>query len=363
MKQASFDPKGMRRALVIKLRHHGDVLLSSPVFSVLKAQIPECEVDALVYSETAPMLEGHPAISQVLTIDRQWKSRPLFSQLRYEVERLLELRRRSYDLIVHLTEHWRGAWIARACRPLWAVAPTVRGRPRYWEDSFTHFVMEPRAGGRHMVERHLDFLRRLGMPVPLEGRDLLLKPGKQAEDEVRRLLKEAGLHEDKFVHIHPTSRWNFKCWPMGSMAQLVDRLHMAGWPVVITSSPDNHELESVRHLVGLLKSPVTLNLSGKLTLKELAALTGFARMFVGVDSAPMHIAAAMKTPVVALFGPSGESLWGPWGSPRKGQHFVVANNKFDCRPCGIDGCGGGKESECLTTLSVDRVFAACADSL
>ena len=96
--------------------------------------------------------------------------------------------------------------------------------------------------------------------------------------------------------------------------------------------------------------------SEQLRLTELAALTREARAFVGVDSAPMHIAAAVQTPVVALFGPSGDIEWGPWQVP----HRIVASTEYPCRPCGNDGCGGGKISECLTTLPVERVHAALA---
>jgi heptosyltransferase-3 len=91
-----------------------------------------------------------------------------------------------------------------------------------------------------------------------------------------------------------------------------------------------------------------------MSLRELAAFTRRARLFVGVDSAPMHIAAAVATPVVALFGPSGEVEWGPWQVP----HRIVASADHPCRPCGNDGCGGGKVSECLTTLPVGRVHEA-----
>ena len=116
---------------------------------------------------------------------------------------------------------------------------------------------------------------------------------------------------------------------------------------------------SVPRLTGLrnVKVPVT-DLSGALTLRELAALTARAKLFFGVDSAPMHIAAAMGTPVVALFGPSGEKEWGPW----RVRHRVVATD-YSCRPCGNDGCGGGKVSECLTRLPVERVHAAIDDVL
>lgn len=102
-----------------------------------------------------------------------------------------------------------------------------------------------------------------------------------------------------------------------------------------------------------------VNLAGQLSLKELAALAGSAQLFIGVDSAPMHIAASQGTPTVALFGPSGEIEWGPW----KVAHRVVASSIHPCRPCGNDGCGGSKVSECLTTLPVQRVLAAARELL
>jgi heptosyltransferase-3 len=89
----------------------------------------------------------------------------------------------------------------------------------------------------------------------------------------------------------------------------------------------------------------TLDLSGQLTLKELAALAARARLFVGVDSAPMHIAAAMGTPTIGIFGPSGDREWGPWGEG----HRVVASLNHPCRPCGRAGCDDSKVSDCLTT--------------
>jgi heptosyltransferase-3 len=96
-----------------------------------------------------------------------------------------------------------------------------------------------------------------------------------------------------------------------------------------------------------------VDLSGKLNLKQLAALTAQAKCFVGVDSVPMHIAAAVQTPTVVLFGPSGEFEWGPWQVKSR----VITSN-HSCRPCGQDGCGNGKISECLTFISVDEVLGA-----
>ena len=118
----------VKRALIIKLRHHGDVLVASPVFSVLKAHAPQVEIDALVYADTAEMLTLHPAINTVHTIGRQWKKLGPLGQLRAEMALYRSLEARGYDLIIHLTEHWRGAWLCRLLKPRWSVGPSVGHR-------------------------------------------------------------------------------------------------------------------------------------------------------------------------------------------------------------------------------------------
>src|SRR5438034_689578 len=96
----------VQRALIVKLRHHGDVLLSSPVFQVLKNRAPHVEIDALVYADTREMLEGHPAVSRLHLIDRAWKRSGLVNQARREGALLSELNSRRYQLLVHLTSRW-----------------------------------------------------------------------------------------------------------------------------------------------------------------------------------------------------------------------------------------------------------------
>ena len=109
----------VHRALVVKLRHHGDVLLSSPVFQVLKNRAPHIEIDALVYADTHERLAGHPAVSGIETVDRAWKRQGLATQARFETALLQRLRARNYQLLVHLTDHWRGAWLAQAFSSSW----------------------------------------------------------------------------------------------------------------------------------------------------------------------------------------------------------------------------------------------------
>ncbi|MEN6585836.1 MAG: putative lipopolysaccharide heptosyltransferase III, partial [Sulfuricella sp.] len=131
MLKDAIDLFGLRRVLVIKLRHHGDVLLTSPVFSVLKKHAPHLEVDALVYRDTADMLNLHPAISEVHTIDRNWKKQGLLRQASAEARLLSRLWRRHYDLIVHLTEHNRGAWLTRVLGVKHSVARKIPARGRF----------------------------------------------------------------------------------------------------------------------------------------------------------------------------------------------------------------------------------------
>lgn len=346
----------LRRALVIKLRHHGDVLLTAPVLSTLKHAAPQCEIDALVYADTAPMLEGHPAIAQLHRIDRNWKRQGLRAQAAAEWRLLQTLRDRRYDLVVHLTEHRRGSWLTRLLQPRWSVAPRQPGR--FWRNSFTHFYPHVSNPRRHTVETNLDALRRLGIQPGNDDRRVILVPGAAATSRVDTLLAEQGLAGRAYVHIHPASRWLFKCWPAEKMAQLADALAARGLALVLTAAPDAKERAMIDEVRAALRSPA-IDLSGQLSLKELAALTAGARLFVGVDSAPMHIAAAMGTPTVALFGPSGEIEWAPWRTA----HRIVTSTGHPCRPCGLDGCGGGKVSECLTTLTVERVLMACAELL
>jgi heptosyltransferase III len=348
----------LHRVLVIKLRHHGDVLLSSPVFSVLKEAAPQAEIDALVYADTAEMLTQHPAIAQIHTIDRRWKQLGPLAQARAEWQMLKTLRTRHYDLVIHLTEHWRGAWIARLCGARWRVGPAMGNRGKRWQRAFTHRFDHPRNALRHVVEANLDALRRIGIYPAADARRLTLVAGTIAETSVAGRLATMGLADSPFILIHPASRWFFKCWRVDAMAELIGALQARGHEVVLSAAPAAEELAMIEAIQARLATPAHC-FAGTLTLKELAALTARARLFVGVDSAPMHIAAAVGTPTVALFGPSGDRQWGPWGVPAR----VIVSDRHPCRPCGIDGCGGGKVSDCLQTISSARVLQAVVELL
>lgn len=341
------------RILVIKLRHHGDVLLASPVFTALKHAAPHAEIDALVYADTADMLRLHPAIRTLHTIDRNWKKAGIVRQAAAEFGLLKELRAGQYELLINLTEHRRGAWLSRLLGVRRAAAPRTAGKDWLGRRAYTHLAGYPATGRRHTVEADIDILRCIGIHPAPEQRRLVLVPGKEAEQAIAAKLDRLGAGGRPLVHVHPCSRWKFKCLPVDTMARVVDGIQEAGFDAVLTAAPDPEELRMVEAIHDRLRRPA-IDMAGELTFKELAALAGRAVLFVGVDSAPMHIAAAMGTPTVAVFGPSPEYSWRPWGVP----HRIVASAAHACRPCRIAGCGNGKISDCLETMDAATVLDA-----
>jgi heptosyltransferase III len=329
----------IKQVLVVKLAHLGDVLLAAPVVSVLKRRAPHAEVDALVYAETAPMLSGHPGLTGLLAIRR--------GDLRAELDLVRRLRARRYDLMVALSDKPRIALLARLGGVRYAVTGERADRGGFWRRSFTHFYRIPPGNTRHTVEVHLDALRALGIEPAAGERRVVMVPGADAERRIDAL----GL-PGRFVVIHPASRWLFKCWPAARLAELINQLQALGERVVLTGAPSPEESALVDEMVRGVRAPV-INLSGRLGLKELAALIGRARLFLGVDSAPMHMASAMGTPAVALFGPSGDVEWGPWMIPHR-----IVSSSHSCRPCGHNGCGGGNRSDCMESIAVQPVLAA-----
>ena len=342
----------VRRALVIKLRHHGDVLLASPVLSVLKRAAPHVEIDAMVYADTAAMLRGHPALSQLHLLPRgrkgTWQER-----LREERNLHQTLRARGYDLIVHLTDHPRGAWLAWTLKPRWSVA-FERGDGRWWwRRAFSHVARQPRGTPRATVERHLDLLRRLGIHPEPEERAPSLAISEEARERVRDKLRAQGWTGAPYAVVHPGSRWMFKVWTAAGNARVMDHLAGLGLRIVLTAAPDARE-SALADAILQQAGTRCIDLRGQLTLEELGAAIAGATVFFGVDSVPMHMAAALGTPGVALFGPSSEHEWGPWSE----RFQVVASQVHPCRPCGIDGCGGSKRSDCLAMLPAGEVTLA-----
>ncbi|MEW5725420.1 MAG: putative lipopolysaccharide heptosyltransferase III [Thermodesulfobacteriota bacterium] len=335
---------GFGNVLIIKLKHLGDVLTTTPVITGIKALWPEAKVSYLINPGGEDLVKYHPEVSEVFIFPRNRGFGARVSLVR-------ALRNRRFDLVLELSGGDRGAFLA------WTTGASTRVGYDHKKDfrgrrlTLTHRVTTP-AASLHTVEYHLETLRVLGADPGYQP--LSLHWPAEAQERVRERLAAGGRDPDgPYAVVHPSSRWMFKTWRPEGNAEVIDFLSREkGLPVVVTSAPEEKELAFVRDVLARTTSP-PLDLSGCLSLAELAALIGGARVFFGVDSLPMHMAAAAGTKVVALFGPSGEHMWGPWGRG----HRVVAKD-WDCRPCGRDGCQGSKVSRCLVEIETPEVTAA-----
>ncbi|MEP6824776.1 MAG: putative lipopolysaccharide heptosyltransferase III, partial [Ramlibacter sp.] len=233
----AIDSSQLRRVLVIKLRHHGDVLLTSPVLAALQAAAPLAQIDAMVYADTAAMLRGHPALDQLHLVARAARQTGPLQQLLGEWALLMALRSRRYDLVIHLTDHPRGAWLSRLLRPRWSVAYERPGSQRWWRRSFTHLARQPRTTPRATVERNLDLLRRIGIHPAPEVKTPTLVTDQQTLASVQDKLRKAGWAGQAYAVVHPGSRWLFKAWTVEGNAKVMDHLARRGLAVVLTAAP------------------------------------------------------------------------------------------------------------------------------
>jgi heptosyltransferase-3 len=352
------------KILVIKFRNIGDVLLTTPLIKNLKLNFPDAKIDVVVNKGTEAMLKHNPDINEVYTYNRnEYKKLPFFKRMVKEYRFLKSFK--DYDIVINTTEGDRGAFIAKFSNAKIKIGYPVK-KNRMLKNVF-NFQMPKPPLLRHIIENNLDAVRVLEKDV-YEKR-VYIYWNETDEKKVKKLLPEK-----KFVHIHPVSRWLFKCIKDELMAEIIDFIKSKGYEVVITASPDEKEIKKVDSILSYCKSK-PLNLSGKLSLNQVAYLSFESKLFVGVDTAVMHMAAAVDTPVVAFFGPSGAFNWGPWdneltqsgyrkknGIQTMGKHIVIQHD-WDCIPCGKDGCDGSKVSDCLMQFDMEKVYKIIEERL
>ena len=373
---------GIRSVLVLKLRHIGDVLLTVPVFRALKATFPEARVSALVNAGTEDVLKGNPLVDEIIVLDRGIKSLPPIARLFKELSFLRSISKKGFDMTVDLTGGDRAALASFASGAKYRIGLISGEGFRGKKLLYTHLAKPD--GKRHTVIQNLEIVGRFGIGTD----DLSVDFYVSDEDRVfvKKVLAEHKVDRGAIiVHVHPTSRWLFKCWNDEYMAAVLKWLLDRDVVVAVTASPDTREMEKTGKVLGMIgERSGLIDLRGKTTIKQLGALSGASQLFFGVDSAPMHIAAAVGTPVIALFGPSGAFNWGPWDnlesmkphvtldssapySKRSGiQTFgknTVIQRCWDCIPCGSDGCDGSKKSRCLDDIGPEEIKAVIEEKL
>ncbi len=312
--------------------------------------MPDAQIDAYLFKDTYPMLEGHPDISNFIFFDQAIRKYFILKRLFLEIKMWLKVRFRKYDIVINLTSGDRGALVA-----LFSGAKIRIGQERggglKQKDSFFTKIIRATLTPRHVVDRNLDALRALG-----------IKPSQEklffgySEDAKKRV--ETKLPFNDFVLIHPGSRCYYKHWPNEKFIELIQRLREVNQNIIISGGRSKEELEIAKTILEPFQSDsLVVSLVGELTLKELGALIDRSKLLISVDTVAAHIASALEKKVLVIFGPSDDIKWGPWKNP----NAKVVRKNLPCMRCDQEGCGGSWKSNCLDELSTEDVFKGALD--
>ncbi len=326
------------RVLIVRLSAIGDVIHGLPVLCALKEHFPEAMTAWVVEGRTAELLEGHPALDRLITVPRKWlKSWSTIRRLRRELRAL------EFDITLDLQ-----------CLTKSAIAARLSGAPRRigfdgvdgrelsrWLNN--ERVLPTRT---HVIERNLELLAPLGIERPIARFDL----PERTEDAttVERFLRDAKL-ERGFAVINPGAGWPSKLWPrdrFGAVAAHLGQARRLPSVVVWAGAEEKRWAEEI-----VADSVGQAMLAPPTSLRELAALVRRARLFVGSDTGPLHLAAAVGAPCVGLFGPMPAERNGPYGP----QHIAV--QKICLTGSSRERRTAGPES--MNAISVADVTSAC----
>jgi len=295
------------RLLFVRTDRLGETVLNLPVIHEVRKALPAWQLLFLVQERLCPLFGGHPDVDEVLA-----ESVPAWSWWRRAWGMSRQWRAWGISTVVISNpkkEYHLAAWLAGI--------PTRAGYDRKWGFLLTHRLEDRRVlGERHEVEYNMQLLAALGLTVP-SSVVLQLPVTKAGEEECTQLLEQLGVQQvDRLIVVHPWTSNPRKQWPLPQAQELLQRLWRMGvGRVVVAGGPE--EAPSAQTLLRGLESEV-VNVAGRLSLPALAALLRRARLMITNDSGPMHLAAAVGAPVVALFGTedpgSHPRRWGPWGS-------------------------------------------------
>ncbi len=341
-RSGAIEPESVRSILLIRTAYLGDMIMTLPMLRPLKERFPQSKITVLTAPGAAPLLHGHPYADEVVTFAPFWfyGSSSMAEYFRF----IRAFRQRSFDLVIEARGDIRDILLlAGPLRSRYKVSYGIGGGAYL----LTHPVPYP--GLRHKVEFHLDICRFLGCPdSPLDW-GLRLTDEEQARR--RSLLESLGV-TGPYLCAHPGSRLPLKTWPEERCAALYDLLlNRFGLPLLLFGGPD--DCARIDRIMAMMRGRA-ISLAGHTSLREMAVLLAQASLFVCNDSAPMHLAAALATPTIALFGPSKSTETSPFSA-----RSAVVEEDFPCRlTCDENTCGHAVRQACMLAITPESVLRA-----
>lgn len=345
-----------RNVLLIQLGEIGDVVLTTPTFRAVKETFPGVRLSVLVRKPCASLLEADPNLDEIVEVSKS--GRKISEVGRDNLDLVRRLRRARYDLVIDLRTGDRGTILAFLTGAPVRVARYDPGQPFWREWMLTRLLPDP-PHAAPPVHPGADHSLRLVRTLGIDTKDTLprLTVSANASERIREQLRSIGIGPgERWITINPCSRRKYKEWVHDRWAEVADGIRERHRiPAIFVGAPEESGTAEgiVRRCAGM-----AFNLAGRTTLGELAALLARSTAHLGVDSAPPHIAAAVGTPTVTVFGPSN---WKSWIIPDETHRVVLPG--MDCVPCNDIGCDGSGESDCLRTLDAGNVLDAADDVL
>lgn len=330
----------VERVLVVKLRSIGDTVLSTPSLFALKRFLPNASIDILLEDWVAPVLDGHPHVDNILTITK--------GSTAARVRMVRRLRANRYDVVYNLHGGTTATMLA------WASGAKHRVGYASYQYGLLHNHVAPsplllwRRDKVHSVEQQLALLGWTGVPVSDRPPTSLAVTNAAAENIATRLAG-LGLDQTTFAVVHPAAAFATKQWAAQNFSRVIDELKRLQLPVVLIAT--EREASTIAEIKQHTDTEVQALTN--LSLPQITAILSRARLFVGNDSGIAHMAAAVKTPSVVIFGSSNRAHWSPWAQSAA----EVVYEEMDCQPCHGYFCEKFDEPECIKRVPVERVTA------
>ena len=328
-------PKKYKNILIIKMSSLGDIIHALPSLYVLRKAYPEAKITWAVHPAFAGILPGKPWLDDIYLVDRKRINKPS-----YWLQVRRDLHARHFDLVIDLQMIAKSGLIS-----FLSGGKTRIGYNDAREGSFLFSkpVSGPHKHSDHIIEQLLDVMRYLGCPV--EKIEFPLRNFDHEMETVSSLLHSHGVH-GSYVVLIPGTRGDYKKWPIEYWGELAKKLADDQITTVIAGTKG--EMEMGKAIKKISPSPYTVNLMGETNLLELAALEKMAALHISCDTGPLHIANAVHTPIIALFGPTPYDRNGPYGNTNS--HILLADH-------------AGTEESQMSTLPVEKVYQLAKEIL
>ncbi len=330
-----------RRILVVEVNWLGDVLFSTPFIKAVRKKFKNAYIACLTAPRTIEVLERNPHINEIILYDETEEHRSVLGKVRL----ILSLKKKKFDAAILLHRSFTKACIAYLAGIKIRIGYVTEKRR-----AILTYPIEPPEVPLHKVDYFLRIASSIGCDISDKNYEFFI--AEKEKKYINKKLSEGGVGENDFVVLmNPGANWPPKRWSEENFARLSDLL-IANYGVKVVISGAVKDRERAERIKELMKERA-LNLAGKTNLKQLGALAERANVVISGDTGPMHIAVAMKSNVIALFGPTSPALTGPYGSG----NYKVIQKDVGCEiPCYEVECNNRKCMDAITVEDVAAVF-------